>query len=66
MKEAATYTDSTVARLFEKEEYISIERKQPPTCKLTKLATSSKKEKCILCNRNGHGVEHKSLKFWHE
>ena len=37
MKEAETYTNPTVARLFEKEKYTSIEKKQPTTSKLTTL-----------------------------
>ena len=56
MKEAETYTNPTVARLFEKEKYTSIEKKQPTTSKLTTLATSAKKERCIFCNRNGHDI----------
>ena len=34
----------------------SIEKKQPTTSKLTTLATSAKKERCIFCNRNGHDI----------
>ena len=31
-------------------------KKQPTTSKLTTLATSAKKERCIFCNRNGHAI----------
>ena len=56
MKEAETFTNPIVARLIEKEIYTSIEEKQPTTSKLTTLATSAKKERCIFCNRNGHDI----------
>ena len=56
MKEAETYTNPTVVRLFEKEIYTSFEKKQPTTIKFTTLATSAKKERSIFCNRNEHDI----------